>query len=358
MATLRQSGSRHPGKTERRMDDKMGQAVPLIRALSLLPTLAWLDRHNYPLERLLGQFGLAVVPDCNPMRPVPLLKVGALLGEIARLEGPDVACRIVAETGNLELAQIGRIALGTRTPSEALARIAFGLPFYCSHELVTAEPTESGLSVRHAYGVRLDPVIAHLLMQYTLAVLDRLCQLTGAAKPRFSQVHIAPHPEAGVSHLAPWFGEGIVFANKTQSLWVEVPDHVANGHFPKQTRDRSEQMMKLGFEPLRGDGSFSSSVRILLKSLLDDGVPTLEQMSDAAGMSPRTFQRRLQEEHMSFKGMIDELRREAAVEQLQEGQENIAAIAANLGYTKQGSLTRSMRRWLGHTPSTLRKKGH
>ena len=88
----------------------MPNAVPMIRALSLLPALRWLKEHDIDSEPFLQPLGLSSAPFGDPFRPVPLLRVGGFLQAIAREKGPDVPCRIVGEARTTELALIGSVA--------------------------------------------------------------------------------------------------------------------------------------------------------------------------------------------------------------------------------------------------------
>ena len=283
----------------------MAQAIPLVRALALLPALRWLDRHDVAAEKILRRHGLSSAKYCTPSRPVPLLKVGALLRDIAREAGPDVPFRIVAESDDIDLVQVGRVALGARTPADALARVSFSLPYFCSHELLGLEIEEDSVLVRHAYGARFDGETLHLMSQYALAVLDRICAMTGGPAPRLSWAELPAHPDLGVAHLGRWFGIGIVAGTDNKTLTASLPKAVAERRFPRYSRDRSEELKRLGLEPLRNGGGFSASVRTLLAAMLEDEqmIPTLGQIAEASGMTTRTFQRRLSEENRTFKGL-------------------------------------------------------
>lgn len=164
----------------------MGQSIPMIRAMSLIPAVRWLNAHGRSVDELLRSAGLSSAPFGDPLRPVSLLGVGSLLRAIANTEGPDVPARIVAEASILELALLGRVALGTRSPSEALGRIAAALPLFCSHEHLSLHPRPGGLMLRHSYPVGFDPEAEHLMLQYAVAMADRLCSMTGAGSPRLA----------------------------------------------------------------------------------------------------------------------------------------------------------------------------
>lgn len=334
----------------------MAQAIPLVRAMALLPSLRWLDRHDVAAEKMLRRQGLFSVTYCTPTRPVPLLKVGALLRDIAREAGPDAPCRIVAESDDVDLVQVGRVALGAKTPADALARISFALPYFCSHELLSLDVEDDRVLVRHAYGARFDDETLHLMSQYALAVLDRICAMSGAPAPRLSRAELPAHPDLGVAHLERWFGVGIVAGTDTRTLTATLTTAVAERRFPRYSRDRSEELKRAGLEPLRNGGGFSDSVRTLLAAILEDEetIPSVGQVAEASGMTSRTFQRRLNEENRTFKGLLDDVRQERALQMLSDGEQPISRVSSLLGYRRPTSLNRSMMRWTGKNPTAFR----
>ena len=334
----------------------MAQAIPLVRAIALVPTLRWLCTNGFPVEAMLERRGLPNVLHGNPFRPVPLLNVGRLLRDIAEHIGPDAACRIIAETNDRNLVQVGRVALGTNTPHDALMRISAALPFFCSHELLNAEIADNGVVVRHSYGVGFDPETLHLMSQYALAVLDRICAMSGASAPRLRDIEIPGHPGLGAQHLDGWFRTEVATC-RSRSLHAIVPNEIAQRPFPRPARDRSAELARLGLTPLRGAGGFAVSVNMLMAAMIEDeeASPTLRQVATAAGLSTRTFQRRLHEEGSSFKSLLDETRREHAIRLISDGQ-TVAGAAGRLGYSRPTSLNRSMMRWEGCSPTTYRQR--
>lgn len=332
----------------------MAHAVPMVRAMSLVPAVRWLEANGRPVETLLRSADLLSAPFGDPLRPVPLLKVGALLRSIAQAEGPDIACRIVAEAGIVELALLGRVALGTRTPEEALFRIAAALPLFCSHEHLSVQPTADGFQIRHSYAVRFDPETEHLMLQYAAAMADRLCSMTGARPPRLMRIEIPPHPSSGVTHLHRWFGDAVV-AREGHAIGILVQRDVFQRPFPTIARDRMLGKRPPEMVPLRGDGSFSGSARTMLSSMLDDRVPTIADLAAASGTSVRTLQRWLEAEGTSFSMLLEQVRKSRALQRLSIGGDAIGTVASELGYARQASLTRAMRRWTGSPPTRFRE---
>jgi AraC-like DNA-binding protein len=76
--------------------------------------------------------------------------------------------------------------------------------------------------------------------------------------------------------------------------------------------------------------------------------------AEIIGVSPRTLQRRLEEERTSFHEVLEQLRLEKAKAMLEEPDLKLIEIAFELGYENPPSFTRAFRRWTGVTPSEYR----
>jgi len=327
----------------------MPHAVPMVRALSLLPTIRWLKAQGIDSDPFLQPFGLSSAPFGDPFRPIPLLHVGSLLRAIARKEGPDVACKIVGEASTTELALLGSVALGTRTPIEALGRISAVLPVFCSHEQLAIKVAPSVVEVWHSYTVKFDPETEHLMLQYALAMADRLLDMTGAAAPRLARVEMPPHPDFGVEHLDTWFGDA-VRPSESRRTHILVEAAIAERPFPRAARDRLSAGRLPALEPIRGDGSFGDSVKVMLSSMLTDAIPTIRDMAKVCGTSVRSFQRRLSREGLVYSDLVDEARQANALRLLSMPNATAKLVSAELGYEHQSSLTRAMVRWMGAGP--------
>jgi len=327
----------------------MPHAVPMVRALSLLPTIRWLKAQGIDSDPFLQPFGLSSAPFGDPFRPIPLLHVGSLLRAIARKEGPDVACKIVGEASTTELALLGSVALGTRTPIEAFGRISAVLPVFCSHEQLAIKVSPSVVDVWHSYTVKFDPETEHLMLQYALAMADRLLDMTGATAPRLARVEMPPHPHFGVEHLSTWFGDA-VRPSESRRTHILVEAAIAERPFPKAARDRLLAGRLPTLEPIRGDGSFGDSVKVMLSSMLTDAIPTVRDMAKVCGTSVRSFQRRLSREGLVYSNLVDEARQANALRLLSMPNATAKLVSAELGYEHQSSLTRAMVRWMGAGP--------
>ena len=106
------------------------------------------------------------------------------------------------------------------------------------------------------------------------------------------------------------------------------------------------------------DQLFTNHVRSLLRKYLDVGLAGQAEIGQLLGVHPKTLQRRLQSEGVSFQDLLDEVRRDRFVELLARKEAfNLAQLALLTGYSEQAALTRSCKRWFGRTPTEMRKSG-
>lgn len=84
------------------------------------------------------------------------------------------------------------------------------------------------------------------------------------------------------------------------------------------------------------------------------GFPSLTELADVRGVSPRTLKRQLAAHGTSFQVLLDELRRDRAL-RLLEDELPIERIAEQLGYADPSNFNRAFRRWMGVGPSEWRK---
>jgi AraC-like DNA-binding protein len=192
------------------------------------------------------------------------------------------------------------------------------------------------------------------MLLYAVAVMDRLCKISGAPSPEITRVDLFPHPEHGLRHLSGWLNGTEFVPTRARATSVFLPSATAQRTFPRVGRDRLDSLPLENLSPLIGDGTFAGSIRIILPEMFEDGVPTIEQIALACDTSVRSVQRRLHEEGTSFRKLLDEVRRDLALRQLSGEKDAIGAVSIDVGYSRQASFTRAMHRWVGRSPREFR----
>jgi len=88
-----------------------------------------------------------------------------------------------------------------------------------------------------------------------------------------------------------------------------------------------------------------------VQAMLADGAPSLASVAKALGTSERTLRRRLSQEGVSFRSIVESARKEACDVYIRERKKSIAEIAQAVGYSEQSAFTRAFRNWYGAPPS-------
>jgi AraC-like DNA-binding protein len=91
-----------------------------------------------------------------------------------------------------------------------------------------------------------------------------------------------------------------------------------------------------------------------LIKLLPQGESSIELVAQRLAMSKRSLQRKLSEEKVSFKGLLQEVRQELADYYLSKTNMPMIEIAFLLGFQESNSFARAYHTWTGNTPSTKR----
>jgi len=100
--------------------------------------------------------------------------------------------------------------------------------------------------------------------------------------------------------------------------------------------------------------SVAQQVTSLLACTAEGMYPRLPGIAAQCGVSERTLIRHLAREGTSFQQLLDAHQEGRALWLLQHTEHSVEDIAARLGYTDTSNFSRTVKRWFGETPSSLR----
>lgn len=89
--------------------------------------------------------------------------------------------------------------------------------------------------------------------------------------------------------------------------------------------------------------------------LLPDGGATLAKVAKKLHVTPRTLQRRLEENGASFAALLNEVRRSQAERLLGHTDTPLTNVAEQIGYADSAAFVRAFRSWTGVTPGKFRE---
>ena len=96
-------------------------------------------------------------------------------------------------------------------------------------------------------------------------------------------------------------------------------------------------------------------VQQLVIRLLPDGNPDVQSVAELVSVSPRTLQRRLSDEGLTFAGVVARARFDVARRMLADPARKVVDVALDLGYSDQAHFTRAFVRWTGLAPREFRR---
>ena len=100
---------------------------------------------------------------------------------------------------------------------------------------------------------------------------------------------------------------------------------------------------------------FLSTLHNTMVSAMHRGDPSIGRIATRLGFTPRTLQRRLDEDGLTFQQALEDLRQNMARQYLLGSQLSITEISGLLAYTDATAFGRAFRRWTGRTPAELRR---
>jgi AraC-like DNA-binding protein len=101
---------------------------------------------------------------------------------------------------------------------------------------------------------------------------------------------------------------------------------------------------------------FVSVIRQIIEPLFWWGYPDVSLVAAIAGMSVRTFQRRLAEVGFTYSHLVEQVRFEIAVQRLKDPTVKLIDIAYEIGYADAAHFTRAFKRWAGVSPREFRRQ--
>jgi AraC-like DNA-binding protein len=138
----------------------------------------------------------------------------------------------------------------------------------------------------------------------------------------------------------------LVFTPKTLSLPIPTGNSGLNRVLERYMSELLARLPK--------SESFVERVRAAIAKDLLGGRPTLRATARELHASPRTLQRRLNQQGTSYVQAVDSVRRDLAERRVGEGRMSITEIAFLLGFADVSGFRRVYKRWTGLTPSQAR----
>lgn len=307
------------------------------------------------LRELTG-FDAAIAKD--PDERIPLAVETQLWDEAARLTGDDAFGLHVASgirPGVFDVLDYAcRTAPTLRVSFERLIRYN-----RLEHDIAVFSYTERDSIARLEHRFRIPGIEpSRHAAEFTLASIIVIGgQILGEPlRPRAVEFR-HPAPRATTEHLRA-FGVEPRFGCEANALELdrEVLERPAPNADPALSRiivRQAEALLAVRPEVVE---TTADRVRRLLVASLGEGDITLAGMADKLRMSERTLQRRLADEGLTFDDLVEQQRKQLALQYLSDPKLAVSEVAYLLGYSEPSAFHRAFKRWTGMTPKEMRAR--
>lgn len=194
--------------------------------------------------------------------------------------------------------------------------------------------------------------------EYSVAVALNTIRMMVGSRWVPMEVQFAHQPPRQTSEHLRVFGAPVSFAAPTNALvfdpeFVERQVPSADERLYPIMRRYLEQVL----QEMPRETDELASVRRAVGEIMREGDPKLADVARKIALSPRTLQRRLKEQGLDFKGLVDDTRRRFSLNYLKDPQHTLTEIAYLLGYSEVSAFNRAFKRWTGTTPVSYRRSG-
>jgi AraC-like DNA-binding protein len=322
-----------------------------VSARLLLPFVVAADKFGLRVDVGLASTGLTRGDLANPELRVSHAVADKLLRVAARSR-PDFAI-VAAE--NLEPVHLDVIEYAARSQSTLRAAFEHAIRYYALlHDGFEAQLVERDQYVELQVGFGSLPS-SSAIYEFVLAVhVMAVRRMTGREDLVPTAVDFQhPRPERTTAHERV-FRCPVQFNQPRNAVvypkaYMELPLVAADSGLAQLLeRHATEALQRLGRSTL-----LSERVRELIRQDLS-GKLTAESMAKRLGMSPRTLHRRLVDEGITYRALVDDVRRDMALHCLRDPQLSISEVGYLLGFTTSAAFHRAFRRWTGRTATQYR----
>jgi AraC-like DNA-binding protein len=191
----------------------------------------------------------------------------------------------------------------------------------------------------------------------TIASAVSLIRQTALDRFRPLEVRLRhPAPTTTTAHEV-YFGCPVRFGAVEDSLTIgtealDAPNRLADDGISRFLLSHLDQEI----ETVEAEVPLAGLVRQAISRALSEGVPRMADIARRLAMSERTLQRRLADEGLSFKSVVDATRRELAENLLRNGRYSVSEVAFLTGFSEQSAFHRAFRRWTDQTPTAFRDR--
>jgi AraC-like DNA-binding protein len=310
------------------------------------------DEIGAPTERLLNKFRLPVSLHEKAEHYIPILRAVGFAETAQRSQGiTDIGFQAARRLQFCHVSERMRAVIRfSPTLFIALQQLCKWASLEDTTVSVWLERNDNHVRIcSKVAGTARMPHLEHSQWLQNIYVMNIVRQFTG---PHWVPATMAFEARYEPSLETRSFWQNTRFMSDQNSSWIDIP--ISFLDLPNLASEAPGPSDNDGLEP--SGHEIVSAVKLMLPSYLSDKIPTLAEIAEMAGISIRSFQRKLSSAGVTYSDLLDGVRFENAAKLLRDTNAKIIDVAFSSGYTDPAHFTRAFRRFSGVTPRDFRGK--
>jgi AraC-like DNA-binding protein len=330
------------------MPDHLLTPIPLHRVATVMPFIHYLHQRGARVERELKRAKLPVMAMDDPDCFIPSHNYWDFIANVAEREGIRDLGFLVGLQSSADAADPGMARRLAKLSSLHLALEQFCKIVTTEISQVTLwlEPADNNTHRLHyqtSFGME-HPAYIHFQWYGLMATLAAIHLFAGRRwQPRKIGLGSSTKPGQTIRKHFPKTD----FITRQAHCFISISNRLL-GKTPQVNEDMLQSSSR--YARIKPPSDFIGTLKLALRSYLRDGAPSLELAAEIADLSTRTLQRRLADEQLSYRGLLDTVRYETAIDLMQNTDNTVTYIANLLGYTDPSHFARAFRRMAGVSP--------
>lgn len=241
----------------------------------------------------------------------------------------------------------GYAFLASRTLRSALSRFRRYHAVVVQDESIAIEETDSALIVSHHFPDSKQDIAA--FQNARGSFLLSICREIYGQDLHFQEIAFT-HPCRPCAYEK-FFGCSVRYEAPVNS--ITFAREIVERYLPAQNLDlarMNDEILK-EFVRVLSDTSVTGRVRQAVLNELPSGKPSAAEVARTLAVSPRTLQRKLQQENTTFEDVIEGVRKELAQHYVKSGEYDLLEVAYLMGFSTLPAFSRAYKTWNGRSPS-------
>ncbi len=333
-----------------------GSHALTVSASSAQSLLVYLTQQGFDGSALARKAGIRVATLDNPDSRIGVAQFNAFWTRaLALTRNPALGLHVGEMTGTTEMGIVGHIFFNSKTLAQALEQYASFFSLVNNSMRVDFYTDDEFAYVSY---------VCESPEAYCQPAMDRLMAIS------IMRARLYVHPQlkmhyVGFAHPQPPYAQEyerifhcpVRFDQPHCNLVFRK--HLLNYQLPKRNPYLHQVLtrhVEAILNRLRPRKAITSKVKQLIAGQLAKNSVDAEHIASELHMSRHTLYRKLKLEDQSFQALVEEVRKEKAIQYIEEGKHAFSDIAFLLGFSELSAFSRAFKRWTGVPPAKWRAK--